>query len=409
MSQRHEVVVLALSSQTDGGGRINVRELCRRRKVSPKTLYKWVKRYKQGGFEALADRSRKPRSSPGRTGDADEARVVALRQEHPAWGGRKISRRLADLAGADDAAGEVRVPAPSTVTGILRRHGLLDPEQSDKHTPITRFERERPNDLWQMDFKGHFPLAGSGAAGPRCHPLTVLDDHSRFCVGLRACCDERERTVRSELAALFRAYGLPACVLCDNGPPWGWDEPWCHTILSAWLIRLGIVVTHGRPRHPQTQGKDERFHRTLKAEVLGGAAGRVFDGPAHAQREFDGWRDVYNLSRPHEALALATPATRYRPSPRPYPEELPPIEYGPGDAVRKVNKDGYFGYKGGWYKVSQAFARQPIAVRRPDDGADDGGDDALMDVFYCGQKVARIDVRRRKRVWPPWPPADKTP
>jgi hypothetical protein len=169
-----------------------------------------------------------------------------------------------------------------------------------------------------------------------------------------------------------------------------------------WLVRLGIRVAHGRARHPQTQGKDERFHRTLKAEVLGGAAGRVFDDPAHVQRAFDDWRDVYNLRRPHEALALATPATRYRPSERPYPETPPPIEYAPGDAVRRVNKDGYFCFGGGRYKISQAFARQPIAVRPAKES-----DDALMDVFFCQQKVAAIDVRARTRVWPPARPADK--
>jgi transposase InsO family protein len=398
ISRRHELVVLATSPQEREGDRVNVRELCRRRKVSRKTLYKWIERYKAGGIEALADRSRKPHSSPTRTGDADEARVVELRKRHPAWGGRKISRRLADLASADDDAGggETGVPAPSTITGILRRHGLLDPQQSRKHSPWTRFERERPNDLWQMDFKGHFPL-GAGPDSPRCHPLSVLDDHSRFCVGLRACRDEREQTVRRELVTLFRAYGLPDAILCDNGPPWGWDDVFRHTMLTAWLIRLGIRVAHGRPKHPQTQGKDERFHRTLKAEVL---VGRVFDDAAHAQRAFDDWRDVYNLRRPHEALALATPATRYRHSDRPYPEELVPIEYGPDDVVRKVNKDGYFGFKGGWYKVSQAFARQPIALRHPPVG-DAAADDAQMDVFFCQEKIARIDLKRGKRIWPP--------
>jgi transposase InsO family protein len=203
------------------------------------------------------------------------------------------------------------VPAASTVGAILRRRGLVDPAASAAHRPYVRFARAHPNELWQMDFKGHVGMT----CGGRCHPLTVIDDHSRFNLVLRACGDERDATVRGALAEAFGRYGQPREVLCDNGPPWGtgYDPLRPYTRLGVWMIGHGILVGHGRPYHRQTQGKDERFHRTLVAEVLG----RWTPGDlADAQAAFDAWREVYNHVRPHEALALAAPATAYRPSPR---------------------------------------------------------------------------------------------
>ena len=292
----------------------NVSELCVRFGISRKTGYKWLGRYKDAGVSGLLDRSRRPQGSPGRTPEAVEGRVLAIRGEHPAWGGRKIRRVL--LNGRHKG-----VPSASTVTAILRRHGLIDEAASNQRKAWNRFEHERPNDLWQMDFKGHFAMDRG-----RCHPLTILDDHSRYCVGLQACGNEQTGTVHDRLTSVFRCYGLPRRMLMDNGSPWGSDpdHPW--TPLTAWLLRLGVSVSHGRPYHPQTQGKDERFHRTLKAEVLNG---RFFEDLPACQSAFDDWRETYNVRRPHEALALNTPTTRYAVSPRPFPEALPPIEYGP--------------------------------------------------------------------------------
>ena len=142
---------------------------------------------------------------------------------------------------------------------MLRRHGLLDPAESGTHRAFVRFERPDPNDLWQMDFKGHFP-AGQG----RCHPLTVLDDHSRYALGLEACAGETLATVREQVTRLFRRYGLPKAILTDNGSPWGTCGGTGPSGFEVWLMRLGVRLLHGRPYHPQTQGKDERFHRTLE-------------------------------------------------------------------------------------------------------------------------------------------------
>ncbi len=171
-------------------------------------------------------------------------------------------------------------------------------------------ERAVPNELWQMDYKGHFPMLQG-----RCHPFTVLDDHSRFCVGLYASDNETAESTQAFLTATFRCYGLPQAILCDNGNTWGAGFPdFSLTSLTVWLIRLGIAPHHGRPAHPQTQGKEERFHRTLKAEVLQGRSFRDLDD---CQRHFDPFRDRYNLVRPHEALQLDTPVQHYQPSERP--------------------------------------------------------------------------------------------
>lgn len=365
MSLRDEFVALA------GRDEINMRQLCRRFGISPSTGYKWVRRFHQEGAVGLADRSRRPAQSPGRTAPDVEAVVVALRQEHRAWGGRKIRHRLLALDCSD-------VPAAATITGILHRHGLIDPAESIKHKPFVRFEQEHPNELWQMDFMGHFPLSKG-----RCHALTVLDDCSRFNLALRACGDEKALTVKAKLTDVFRRYGLPQRILSDNGPPWGCSGQVRYTWLSTWLIRLGIRISHGRPYHPQTQGKDERFHRTLRLELVNG---QLFQDNDTAQQHFDRWRDVYNLERPHEALGMATPASRYQPSARAFPELLPPIEYDHGDITRKVGQDGYFQYRNRTLKVSQAFTGYRVALRPT-------SDDAGLNVFFCQQKIAVIDLR----------------
>jgi transposase InsO family protein len=350
----------------------NVSLLCRRFKISRKTGYKWLARSRANVADTLADASRRPAHSPGKTTPAMEQLVADIRLEHPAWGARKIKRRLEDL-------GQTGVPARSTVNDILRRGGLIAAAESIKHAPWERFERKTPNELWQMDFKGHFATASG-----RCHPLTMLDDHSRFSILLRACDNERLDTVRDALVNAMRLYGMPECILSDNGPPWGSfgvEGNW--TLLGAWLIRRGVRVAHGRPSHPQTQGKEERFHRTLKAEAIGS---RSFNDIEDCQRVFDQWRQIYNTARPHEALGLAVPATRYTPSSRPYPETPSAIEYGPDDQVRKVCQRGAISLRGRPYKVGCAFTGEQVAVRPTTT-------DGMMNVFYCHQRVAEIDLR----------------
>lgn len=345
VSEREEFVRLAKQAGA------NLSDLCRRFGVSRKSAYKWIRRFDAGGVAALVDRSRRPHASPRKTDPAIEQEVLGVRKENPVWGGRKIHHTLAPL----HAERAITTPSPSTITAILRRNNApLDDPAS--HKPMTRFEHPHPNDLWQMDFKGHFATGD----GRRCHPLTILDDHSRFNLALRACTDEQSQTVQHELTLVFRHYGLPTRMLMDNGSPWGNAAGHRYTPLTVWLLQLGVRVSHGRPYHPQTQGKEERFHRTLKAELL---RGNRFEDAADSQRAFDPWRDRYNNRRPHEALGMGVPADRYCVSKRPMPSALPPIEYDPDDAVRKVQQAGRVNWHGRLWRVPHAFTGHAVGVR----------------------------------------------
>jgi transposase InsO family protein len=350
----------------------NVSELCRRYGVSRKTGYKWLKRYQEDGYGGLVDRSRRPHRCPGRSSPELEQKIKEVRDAHPAWGGRKIRAYL-------ERKGEVGLPSPSTITAILHRNDLINAEEAQKHRAFQRFEMERSNQMWQMDFKGYFAMEEGGY----CHPLTVLDDHSRYLVGLRACLNERAQTVQEQLCQIFRYYGLPERMLMDNGAPWGDDIHSPDTLLTAWLIRLGIQVCHGHPYHPQTQGKDERLHRTLKDELLSHYA---MPNLSICQSRFDDWRNSYNFERPHEALAMQPPSSRYQPSSRRFPENLPPVLYDIHDIVRKVDASGKISFQNRALRVGKAFRYNPVALRPTDM-------DGEYDVFFCDQKVAHFNLQ----------------
>ena len=321
------------------------------------------------GQPALADRSRRPLSCPRRSEAGSEAAALAVREAHPAWGGRKIHRVLREQG--------IAAPSPSTITAILHRHGVPVGQFGGGAAAFTRFEHEAPNALWQMDFKGHVGL-GDGA---RLHPLTVLDDHSRFAVALKACPNQRTETVRAALVEAFRRYGLPQALITDNGSPWGDGPGSPFTPLGVFLIDQGVRIAHSRPYHPQTLGKDERFHRTLKAEAL---AGPPFADLAEAARRLESWRRVYNHERPHEALDLATPAKRYQASPRDYREIVPAFDYAPDDHVRKVQQNGWISFQGQPFRLPKAFAGRQIALRATNR-------DGLFKVHYRHQFIAELD------------------
>ena len=248
---RAEFVAMA---QAEG---LPFRTLCARFGITTPTGYKWLRRYAAEGAAGLIDRARRPHHSPGQTPAAVEAAVLALRAQYPVWGARKLRVLLA-------RQGVQPLPATSTITAILRRHGALDPAQgAGQPRAFQTFEHPYPNALWQMDFKA--PLR----CGPgRCHPLTVLDDHSRYALVLAACPNQRTGTVRAHLETAFRHDGLPDRFLVDNGSPWGDTWPAGYTPLTVWLRRYGVAVSHSRPYHPQPLGKDERFHGTLQRELL---------------------------------------------------------------------------------------------------------------------------------------------
>ena len=351
-------------------GVVSFRELCRRFGISAPTGYKWLGRFQAGGVEGLEDRSRRPLRSPSRIAPKVEQAVCKLRREHCKWGGRKIRTVLL-------RRGWETAPAASTITGILRRHGLIE----DKDPPpgeVKRFERAEPNELWQMDFKGHFPT-GRG----RCHPLTVLDDHARFNLCLAACSDEQRTTVTAYLEDTFGRYGMPQEMLMDNGSPWGGGPKQRFTRLTVWLMRLGIWVIHSRPYHPQTLGKDERFHRTLKLELISSRA--HWTDHTQVQVAFDKWRDIYNFERPHEGIDMAVPADRYQPSRRSMPNPLPPINYPDHYQVRKVQQNGIVHFQGHELRVPKAFISQPVGLRPTTT-------DGIWTLVYTHQPIATIDL-----------------
>lgn len=369
MSSRLEFVMLA---EAPGS---NMKVLCQSFGVSRKTGYKWLDLYQTHGTSGLQERSRRPLESPKRSSAELEAAVLALHEKYPCWGARKLKALLPEAVGK---------PHPNTIAAILRRHGRQLVPHVDQTSPAKgRFEHEDPNSLWQMDFKGHFALTNSAAG--RCHPLTVLDDHSRFSLCLAACSGEDRLQVKAALTQTFLMYGLPQRITCDNGAPWGTAGHGTISRLEVWLIRLGIRVSHSRPHHPQTQGKDERFHRTLKRELL---ARYGFGSLDACQDAFNAWRDQYNLVRPHEALGQQAPITRYQPSARSFPTHLPPVEYDDGETVRTVQRHGQISFKGRSYFVGEGLYQEPVAIRTSDQ-------DGIFNVIFCDREVAQIDINSR--------------
>lgn len=357
---REDLCRLALSEG------VNRRELCRRFNIRPRILYKWLDRYRQAGVAGLLDHSRRPHRSPSQTSPEMEAAVLAVRQENPVWGGRKIRRTLERRG--------LLAPSPSTITGILRRNGVAMVAPGKKIWK--RFEHAEPNGLWQMDFKGHLEMAQG-----RLHPLTVVDDHSRYSVALHAADNERHLTVQNALQAAFERYGLPEVVLTDNGSPWGDSGEQELTKLGIWLIEHGVAPWHSPPFHPQNHGKNERFNRTLKAELL---EGRIFDDLIQAQQAFDRWRHRYNHDRPHDALGLAVPADRYRASPRRFRSAIEPFQYGSDDIVRRVDASAHLSFEGRKLRASKALIGKSVALRPTER-------DGLFDLIFRHVTVKSID------------------
>lgn len=367
VSLRAEFVRLA---SVEGANRS---QLCQRFGISRKTGYKWLRRWAEDGDDGLEDHSRRPQNSPGKTLDRVERSVLRVRKNHPAWGGRKIRTRL-KMQGMDSP------PSASTITAILRRHGQISDEESAKHQPYGSFERSEPNDLWQVDFKGEFKLS----RGNHCYPLTILDDHSRYSLGVIACGNQKRLTVQKHFRSVFERYGLPRAIYVDNGNPWGTkDQGFRHTRFTAWLLRHDVEVIHGRPYYPQGRGKLERFHRTLKLEVL---QGRQFSSFSETQTQFDRWRVVYNQDRPHDSLDLEVPLSRYRPSDRSFQEQTKSYEYSDRFKVRRTGRYGQLQFHGVTYRVSEAFSNESIGLAPTQE-------EGQWEVYYCRYRIAVLDER----------------
>ena len=326
----------------------NVTATCKAFGISRKTGYKWLGRHAVAvSVSELADQSRRPHRSPTRTSDRITRRVVALRRSF-GWGGEKLVELL--------AAERITVAA-RTVDRIIAREGLTRTDVAPA-AARRRFTRAAPNELWQMDAKGHYPLG----PGRRCHPLSIIDDHSRFAVGLYALATLHAAPVRAALIECFERYGVPQTMLMDHGTPW-WatrNDAGLST-LSVFLMKQGIRLTHGRVRHPQTQGKVERFHRTLGERLRWWGLPTSLPAFARALAEF---RTEYNEVRPHEALGQEPPALHFHSSARTYRATPPRWEYPSGSDVHRVDDNAMISYAGRRFFIAEALIREEVACTR---------------------------------------------
>jgi transposase InsO family protein len=358
LEERLRFVVLASRGERTMAG------LCREFGISRQTGYTWLKRYRAGGSEQVKDRSRRPLHSPERTDAQLEQQVVKLRQQRPDWGAPKLHALLSRQAGSSPIA--VR-----TVHRILERHHLIrDP---DRNIPaIQRFEHSQPNDLWQMDFKGP-----QGFASP-VGPLSILDDHSRYVLALQHLGSTQMHGVQTTLQATFEQCGVPRAMLMDHGTPW-WNaaSPWGITELAVWIMRQGVRLMFSGIRHPQTQGKVERMHGALSQAVHKRGAHLL------EQSWLDLFRQEYNHVRPHESLAMATPASRWHTSARAFQRTPAEWEYPAGMELRRLGGDGQLGWRGRRWDISQALRRQTVGLSL-------AGSRAL--VYFCRTPMRELDL-----------------
>jgi transposase InsO family protein len=330
-------------------GKERMSDLCREFKISRPTGYKWLRRYQENNkLSELEEQSRRPKHSPGRTAADVENRVIQLRQQ-TGWGAKKLQYVL-------ERDERIRV-GRMTVNRILQRNGLIVEE--DRHpAATTRFEMSAPNQLWQMDYKGPFPR-GTG----QCHPLSVLDDYSRYLIGLDAMSGPQMEPAQRSLIRMFEQYGLPQAMLMDHGSAW-WNPISGHglTRLSVMLIRQGITLKYSGVGHPQTQGKVEKWHDTLR---------RAVRHRRWLPEQLADWttllyeiRNVYNNVRPHEGINMQVPAQRYQRSPRNYQSQPPEWEYPVGSLIKRVDCDGSIRLFGNSNFLSEALIGERVRVEK---------------------------------------------
>ena len=359
--QRVRFVVEALA------GSKPVSQLCAEFGISRPTGYLWLERYRARGIAGIAERSRRPLHSPEKTSDALEEQVAVLRQCYPDWGARKIAVLLRRQG--------ILLPS-STIHRILLRRGLV--REVDRHRPaVHRFQREQPNELWQMDFKGPKNWPKSSTA------LSVIDDHSRYLIALEATARPEGTLVRGHLERAFIDCGLPDAMLMDHGIPW-----WNHqsfggsTQLSLWLMRQGIRLCFSGIRHPQTQGKVERFHGSLERALNH----RGVPAENH-QQWLDAFRREHNHIRPHEALGMQTPASRWQPSPRRYNPTPPAWEYPQGAWTLKIDSHGTIDIHEQSYRIAKSLIGERVRIVE--------AEQRLL-VYYCNTLIRELDPATKR-------------
>jgi transposase InsO family protein len=340
-----------------------LRHLCQEFDISAPTGYEWLRRYQAGGYEAVREKSRRPHHSPEQTSPEKEQRIVELRERWPDWGARKLQWQLEKE--------NIRLPV-ITIHRILLRRGLV--RAQDRHrAAVQRFQREAPNQLWQMDFKS--PVGWEAPVGP----LSVLDDCSRYVVVLQGTWCTRAEAVRERLEEAFLECGVPEEMLMDHGTPW-WNMKAITgtTWLTLWLIKQGIRLHFSGYRHPQTQGKVERFHGAMAAALKK----RGYPTQEQRQEWLNEFRQEYNHARPHEALGMQTPATIWRQSKRRYDPNPPRWEYEAGSEVVKVGAGGQICVQGRRWEISRALAGEWVQLIRLEE---------RILVYYCRSLVRELE------------------
>lgn len=345
----------------------SISALCRKYGISRKTGYKWLNRAKEG--KELKDGSRVPIHQPGKTPPGVEQLILEMRADHPTWGGKTIRQVL-------ENQGKTDLPCSRTCDRILSRNGCIDSEEAAKHKAFQRFERSISNELWQADFKGDFLLKD----GTRCYPLTTLDDHSRYCIQIQA--KENTLNVKDDFIRVFNEYGLPDALLTDNGVQFSGFRGG-YTQFERFLMDLDVEPIHGRIWHPQTQGKIERFHRTMKQEILRDPPANMKD----AQKRFDEWRWLYNEVKPHSALKMKPPISAYQSSPKRY-HTPHAFTYPEGARVVKVNNWGYLRFGPIQLFLSETMKNTYLEIRPTEH-------DTIW-VLYRNFRIAVIDPVERK-------------
>ncbi len=346
---------LQLCMEFEAGERSRA-EICRRYGVSRKTGYKWWEQYQREGVAGLGDRSRAPHNQPQAVDEETVGAILELRARHPSWGERKLKAWL------ERERGERQWPCASSMGAVLKRYGLTSPAKRRRRASPSHelAEPNAANQVWAIDFKGWF----RSGDGRRCDPLTLSDVHTRYLLRCQGVDATGAAFVRPLLEAAFREYGMPARMRSDNGPPFASTGVGGLSRLSVWWLRLGIGLERIEPGHPEQNGRHERLHRTLEQETA-----RPPERTLRAQqRAFDRFRLEYNEERPHEALGMATPASLYEPSARPFPARLPEMEYPAGFALRVVEEHGDVRWRFGKLFLGEALAGETVGLEEVEDG-----------------------------------------
>jgi len=358
--------------------RVPFRSLCAAFGIAPKTGYKWWNQFPRSGVDGLAEKSRRPHSNRLAMSDALADRIVRLRKKRPTWGPRKLVHWL------EQNEISWTLPAPSTVGDLLKRRGLIfEPREHRRERRVPRTaplsDAIAPNSVWSMDFKGWFRLADR----MRVDPLTITDNYSRYSL---CCCALEKQTCELTwkcLARTFLEFGLPDAMRVDNGQPWTAPKGQLNlTVLSANILRLGIVLERIGRGKPQENGRHERFHLTLQNETVFPLAANI----RAQQRRFDRHRKDFNEERPHDAVVCSRPpASIYTASRKKFPERLPEPQHPSNCDTHRIDAAGFVRFAGERYFVSTALRGLHVGIYEAQEGC--------FETWFCSELLGHVVAR----------------